>query len=96
MRLRSEIYTVVEVLKKTTRHFFKDLEVGDQIRVILNLDNVGGRKRSGVYATTFVVRKCCSGKSTHVTQTILIKSLDFFILEEYKETRNRVPCIVDF
>jgi hypothetical protein len=71
-------FKVIEVKKKTSATFFKDLKVGDEFTLVYSLN--------GFYGASPVVDIYQNGKYIHENKgTQLNSNLDKFVIEEVKE-----------
>lgn len=81
MKLRSAHHTVKAILKKTRAEFFKDIEVGDTLQVVMVLDTKA-RGGSGLYATRLAISNVRKKTSVTKSQTEMAKLLANFELYE--------------
>lgn len=79
--LKSNEYIIVNVKKKTTAKFFKDLGVGHGLRFEHSLRSTTGGS-NGLYSSDFKVSNVNTGERITITGNHLVRRLECFDLKE--------------
>lgn len=82
--LTSKALKIAKIKRRTSAKFFKDLKVGDEIKVVGILRDPGrswGSSSNGLYATYFNVVNETTGEMTRNSLTMLSKLLANFEFE---------------
>lgn len=84
MILKSSVYEVVEIKKKTKAKLFGDIKVGDLLQFETRIKHVGGAS-NGIYATYIKTTNLTQKTSGSKSQTETVKYLDYFELIEVED-----------
>lgn len=81
IKLYSDNYTVVKILKPTKAKFFKDIKVGDLLQFTTTLSHRGSSSNGSPYASYFTAYNYRNKDSITISQSEMVNRLGHFILE---------------
>lgn len=80
INLKSPVYEVMFIYRKSSAIFFKDLKVGDRIQFNNVMQDVWAGNKS--YASQYAVKNLETGDIHVKTQSMMVKCLEAFQLSE--------------
>ncbi len=87
MILKSDVFVVKSIHKKTKAKFFEDLHVGDLLQVEMELRHTGSASGGGTYASYMTVRNLSKDTSVVNSQSQLVNNLRNFEIEEMENQK---------
>lgn len=81
MKLIGSIYIVTEIVKPTKAYFFKDVQVGHNLQVSMEIADPAGASGNGLYATYLQTTNINTGQSGSDSLTTWHTRMKSFVLK---------------